>query len=93
MAAHASMAARAVDERSTLQSLDRDLHRVLLSRDVIGQAKGILMERLKITPEDAFDLLRRSSQNLNLKLQDVARGLAETGEFRMAKSSRPADQQ
>jgi hypothetical protein len=93
LAAHASMAARAVDERSILQSLGRDLQQVLLSRDVIGQAKGILMERLKITPEDAFDLLRRSSQHLNLKLRDVARGLAETGEFRMTRSSRPADQQ
>jgi hypothetical protein len=93
LAAHASMAARAVDERSTLRSLGRDLQQVLLSRDVIGQAKGILMERLKITPEDAFDLLRRSSQELNLKLRDVARGLAETGDFRMTRSSRPADQQ
>jgi len=45
--------------------------------DVIGQAKGILMERLKITPEDAFDLLRRSSQHLNI-MREVARGLAET---------------
>jgi AmiR/NasT family two-component response regulator len=51
----------------------------LLSRDVIGQAKGILMERLKVTPEDAFDLLRRASQQLNIKLREVARGLAETG--------------
>ena len=93
LAAHASMAARAVDERSTLQSLGRDLQQALLSRDVIGQAKGILMERLEITPEDAFDLLRRSSQRLNVKLRDVARGLAETGEFRMTRTSRPADQQ
>ena len=91
LAAHASMAARAVDERSTLQSLGRDLQQVLRSRDVIGQAKGILMERLKITPEDAFDLLRRSSQNLNAKLRDVARGLAQTGEFHMTRS--PSDQQ
>jgi hypothetical protein len=88
LAAHASVAARAVDERSTLQSLGRDLQQALLSRDVIGQAKGILMERLKITPEDAFDLLRRSSQHLNIKLRDVARGVTETGEFRMSK--RPA---
>ncbi len=93
LAAHASVAARAVDERSTLQSLGRDLQQALLSRDVIGQAKGILVERLKITPEDAFDLLRRSSQQLNLKLRDVARGLAETGEFRMTRTARPADQQ
>jgi hypothetical protein len=89
LAAHASVAARAVDERSTLQSLGRDLQQALVSRDVIGQAKGILMERLKVSPEDAFDLLRRSSQHLNLKLRDVARGLAETGEFRMTRSSRP----
>jgi hypothetical protein len=88
LAAHASVAARAVNERSTLQSLGRDLQQALLSRDVIGQAKGILMERLKISPEDAFDLLRRSSQHLNLKLRDVARGLAETGEFRMTRTSR-----
>jgi AmiR/NasT family two-component response regulator len=93
LAAHASVAARAVDERSTLQSLSRDLQQALLSRDVIGQAKGILMERLEITPEDAFDLLRRSSQNLNVKLRDVARGLAENGEFRMTRTSRPPDQQ
>jgi hypothetical protein len=93
LAAHASVAARAVEERSTVQSLGRDLQQVLLSRDVIGQAKGILMERLRITPEDAFDLLRRSSQHLNLKLRDVARVLAETGEFRMTRTSRPADQQ
>jgi hypothetical protein len=93
LAAHASVAARAVNERSTLQSLGRDLQQAVLSRDVIGQAKGILMERLKMSPEDAFDLLRRSSQQLNMKLRDVARGLAETGEFRMTRASRPADQQ
>jgi hypothetical protein len=93
LAAHASVAARVVNERSTLQSLGRDLQQVLLSRDVIGQAKGILMERLKITPEDAFDLLRRSSQHLHVKLRDVARGLAESGELRMTRASRPADQQ
>ena len=80
LAAHASLAARAVGERATLEALDRHLEQALLSRDVIGQAKGILMERLKTTPEDAFDILRRSSQRLNLKLREVARSLAETGE-------------
>jgi hypothetical protein len=91
LAAHASVAARAVDERSTLRNLGRDLQQALLSREVIGQAKGILMERLKVTPEDAFDLLRRSSQRLNIKLREVARGLAETGELGTG-ISRPADQ-
>jgi hypothetical protein len=93
LAAHASVAARAVEERNSLQSLGRDLQQALLSRDVIGQAKGILAERLKINPEDAFDLLRRSSQHLNVKLQEVARELAETGEFRMTRPPRPAEKQ
>ena len=61
--------------------MGRQLHHALSSRDVIGQEKGILMERLHLTPEDAFDALRRSSQRLNIKLREVATRLAETGEF------------
>ena len=80
LAAHASLAARAVGERSTLEGLGRQLQDALLTRDVIGQAKGILMERLRITPDDAFEVLRHSSQRLNLKLRDVARRLTETGD-------------
>ncbi len=80
LAAHASVAARAVHERSALQQIEHNLRIALSSRDVIGQAKGILMERLKIPPEEAFDALRRSSQRLNEKLRDVARRLAETGQ-------------
>jgi hypothetical protein len=81
LAAHASVAARAVGERSTLEGLGRQLQDALLTRDVIGQAKGILMERLRLTPDDAFDVLRLSSQRLNLKLREVARRLTETGEL------------
>lgn len=81
LAAHASVAARAVGERDALQLMERNLRVALSSRDVIGQAKGILMDRLKIPPEEAFDALRRSSQRLNEKLRDLARRVAETGEF------------
>lgn len=80
LAAHASTAVRAAREREGLELFGSQLHEALSSRDVIGQAKGILMERLKLTPEDAFDFLRRSSQHLNLKLREVAQRLAETGE-------------
>jgi AmiR/NasT family two-component response regulator len=52
------------------------LRRALDSRDVIGQAKGILMHRRGISAEQAFDLLRRSSQDLNVKLAELARLLA-----------------
>ena len=44
----------------------------LASRDVIGQAKGILMERFAIDAFAAFDLLRRLSQESNVKLIDIA---------------------
>ena len=75
------MAAGAVGERGALQDVAQNLSKALLSQDVIGQAKGNLMERLKIGPEDAFDILRRSSNRLNEKLHAVVLALAETGEF------------
>lgn len=52
----------------------------LITREVIGQAEGILMERERITSDEAFDILRRASQHLNVKLRDVAQTLVDTGE-------------
>ena len=49
------------------------------NRDVIGQAKGILMERHKLTADQAFGVLDRVSQELNRKLVDIARELTDTG--------------
>jgi transcriptional regulator with GAF, ATPase, and Fis domain len=50
----------------------------LASRDLIGQAKGILMARLGITALQAFELLKRLSQETNTKLVDVARKVTTT---------------
>ena len=52
------------------------LNVALSHRDVIGQAKGILMERFKIGQDKAFAMLVESSQHTNMKLVDVARWLA-----------------
>lgn len=57
------------------------LNIALARRDLIGQAKGILMERHHRSAGDAFDVLRRESQRLNRRLFDVADYLAETGEL------------
>jgi hypothetical protein len=57
-----------------------NLHAALASRETIGEALGILMERERITADQAFDILRRASQHLNLKLREVAEKLVETGE-------------
>lgn len=53
----------------------------LQHRDVIGQAKGILMERHRLSADQAFDVLSRLSQDLNRKVHDVAADLAATGEL------------
>lgn len=57
------------------------LRRALANRDVIGQAKGVLMERHRITSDEAFERLKAASHRLNRKLVDVAETLAATGVF------------
>lgn len=46
-------------------------------RDVIGQAKGVLMVAQGVAADEAFDMLRRASQRSNRKLYDVARDIVE----------------
>jgi AmiR/NasT family two-component response regulator len=53
------------------------LRQAISSRDVIGQAKGILMERRGIGADEAFQILRKASQSLNVKLTQVAETLVE----------------
>ena len=76
--------ARAADEQRVV-----NLHEALLTRELIGQAQGILIEREHITAEEAFDVLRRASQHLNVKVREVATTLVQTGE-RPATGPRPA---
>ncbi|WP_394248758.1 GAF and ANTAR domain-containing protein [Arthrobacter pityocampae] len=59
----------------------RQLQEAVSSRDVIGQAKGILMERHKITGEQAFIVLSMASQRVHLKLWSVADHLISSGEL------------
>jgi hypothetical protein len=80
-AAHLAVLAALDRDRHDLSRREAALHRALGSRDVIGQAKGILMERRRIPAGEAFDILRRTSQRLNLRLQELAARLAETGEL------------
>lgn len=51
------------------------LHRAIESRDVIGQAKGILMARLHVDGDTAFNMLRAASSRSNRKLHVVAESL------------------
>jgi len=68
-------------ELERLTELVAGLETALLTRDVIGQAKGILMERYRITADEAFDRLRTASQHKNRKVRDLAEELASTGDW------------
>ncbi|WP_369139898.1 GAF and ANTAR domain-containing protein [Modestobacter versicolor] len=72
---NAEAAARATDDVTNMR-------KAMESRSVIEQAKGILMERFKVTAEQAFTLLTHASQRSNVKLRDVAEELTATGLLR-----------
>ena len=80
LAALAGAAIASSARRADLQSQNVNLQAALVSRELIGQAQGILMERERVSAEQAFDILRRASQHLNEKLRDVAQNLVDTGE-------------
>ena len=62
--------------------LNEQLRAALASREIIGEAKGIIMERQSCTRDEAFDILRRASQRENRKLRDLAEELVVRVEAR-----------
>jgi AmiR/NasT family two-component response regulator len=79
-AAHAAIALSVAQSHEGTLEESAGMRAALESRDMIGQAKGILMERENVTADQAFDVLRRASQHLNVKLREVAQRVTETGE-------------
>lgn len=71
-AAHAAIAYSAARRESQLR-------RAVSTRELIGQAQGILIERHKISADQAFAMLVAASQQANVKLRDVADSLVHTG--------------
>lgn len=56
---------------------DEHMQAAVAGRDLIGQAKGILMAQQNVGADEAFDILRRASQRTNSKLREVAARLVE----------------
>ncbi|MER5265373.1 GAF and ANTAR domain-containing protein [Actinosynnema sp. NPDC002837] len=73
-AGHAAVALATAQEREHLAD-------AVQTRDLIGQAKGILMERHRLTADQAFSVLVRASQQSNLKLRVLAERLTRTGQL------------
>lgn len=69
-----ALAAQAAVALAAARNSD-ELRSAVASRDMIGQAKGIIMESQKVTPAEAFILLTKLSQSTNMPLYEVARQL------------------
>jgi GAF domain-containing protein len=80
-AEQAALACGVADRLRRAQSLASDLEVALQSRDVIGQAKGVIMSRTGCTADAAFEALRAESQRRNIKLREIADHVALTGEI------------
>lgn len=73
-AAHAALAYAAAQKQSKMSP-------TVTTRQLIGQAEGILVERHKITGAQSFALLVQASQGSNLKLREVAERLIVSGDL------------
>jgi GAF domain-containing protein len=73
-ASHAAVALKAAISEAGTEA-------ALRTRDVIGQAKGVLMSREGLTAMEAFEQLRARSQQLNRPVRELAVEVAETGEL------------
>lgn len=81
--ADADAAARALSIQAAAAlgrvTMEQNLRAGMATREMIGQAVGILVERKRITSRDAFDLLVRASQRTHVKLRDIAQVVVDTG--------------
>ncbi|MCF6525239.1 GAF and ANTAR domain-containing protein [Streptomyces sp. JJ36] len=72
LASHAAVAFSSARSHAQLAT-------ALESRHDIGEALGIIMERYKVSEDEAFAVLKKSSQDHNVKLREIARRVSETG--------------
>jgi len=82
-APYAAVAAGNLHAYQSARDMADNLQMALESRAVIDQAKGILIERYKLTPDQAFQLLARTSMTTNRKVRDIADHLVRTGELQV----------
>lgn len=72
-AAHASVALQAAQTKEDLARL----REVMEARELVGQAKGILMGRQGISSQVAMDILCRGAERLKIELRELARRVVE----------------
>ncbi|MGK5111473.1 ANTAR domain-containing protein [Geodermatophilus sp. CPCC 205506] len=100
LASYAAVVLTNMDTLQDARELAENLQKALEFRSVIEQAKGILIERFKLTPDEAFRLLAEASMHNNRKVRDIAETLVLTGSLEVrfplpdgATSTTPHDSQ
>ena len=78
--AYAAVAVNNITSYAAATHEAQHLRIAIASRAVIEQAKGILIARDRCTPEEAFELLTRISQNRNIKIQQLAQTIVEAAQ-------------
>jgi transcriptional regulator with GAF, ATPase, and Fis domain len=81
LASHAALALRGAQVHQHDLDTVASLHEALVARDVIGQAKGIIMATRDVDADAAFALLAKTSQRRNIKLRNIAEEVARTRSF------------
>jgi hypothetical protein len=67
-----------LDEVARLRASVRQLEHALVSRVVVEQAIGVLTERWRVAPRDAFEQLRRITRSRGLRIHDLARQVIDS---------------
>jgi GAF domain-containing protein len=78
---YAAVAAGNLHAYQSARDMADNLQAALETRAVIDQAKGVLIERYKLTPDQAFQRLAQASMHANRKVRDIADELVRTGEL------------
>ena len=79
LAPHARAAVASLDARHQARAMADDLEQELATKAMIVQAKWILVERYRLTPERAVELMARMSARSNVELRQIAAGLILKG--------------
>ncbi len=56
------------------------LERALKTRIVVEQAKGVLTERFRVRPDEAYELLRGTARFRQINVHELARAVVDTSD-------------
>ena len=80
IARYAAVAVRNLRQYADTAALAQQMQQAMESRAVIEQAKGIIMGDRRCSPDEAFGILAKLSQDTNRKLRDVAAALVDSAQ-------------